>query len=201
MSCSHDEEAMKRIAATIGAMFDKVTNRKPGENVSDAEEYAKVGDAEAQKIQAAIGLDIHGYVHFISAFEILHALNRHGEKSNDPLPITKADFERIYDVITNYDEIVYEDNTGAGLPGILYKKRVNGYIFVVEEYRQGKGKRKRLAFKTMYKTRKKRSPMSRRAILPGLKRQHVRNAPVACTGDLVLWQTAHLLNRLRGEAS
>jgi len=151
-----DDDAKKRIAAMIGAMVDRIVNRKRGENISDAEEYAKVSDAEAEKIQAATGLDVHGYVHFVSAFEIQHALNRHGEKSNDPLPITKADFERIYDIIVNYDDIAYEDNTGAGLPGILYKKHVNGCIFVIEEYRQGKGNKKRLAFKTMYRTRKKK---------------------------------------------
>jgi hypothetical protein len=148
---SHEEK--QRIAAKIVSVFDATVHRKRGENAVAMEVYAPVDSTEADRIQAATGLDVRGYFHSIGGYEILHVLKKHGEGNGDPRPITKEDFERLYEVITTADEIVDEGLTNTGLPGITYKKRINGHIVVVEEYRRGKGNKKRLAFKTMYKTK------------------------------------------------
>ena len=130
-------------------MFDRALSGKHGENIKAEDEYAKLSDAEADRIQTSTGLDVRGWIHFISADEIRHAWNRHGPDSYDPIPLTKADFELIHDVIVHADRITYPGLTDTGLPAILYEKRVNGHLVVVEEKRGKKGKR--LAFKTMYK--------------------------------------------------
>ena len=126
-------------------------NRKRGEDASATETYASVSDDVANRIQQATGLDVRGGRHVISGSEILHALKRHGPGSGDHRPITREDFANLYEVITNADEIGDAGKTDLGLPGIMYKKRVNGHTLVVEEYRHGRGRKKRLAFKTMYK--------------------------------------------------
>jgi len=148
-----DEEEKQRIAAKIGSVFDATVNRKRGENAIAMEVYAPVDSAEAHRIQVATGLDVQGYSHSIGGYEILHVLKKHGEGNGDPRPITKEDFENLHEVMITADEIVNEGTTHIGLPGITYRKRINGHIVVIEEYRHGKGNKKRLAFKTMYKTK------------------------------------------------
>jgi len=156
MQEADDNEArMKQIAEKIGVIFDKIANRKPGENIHDTEYFGEVSDTEADEIREKTGLDVYGFSRYIAGYDILHTLRRHGEKSSDPLPVKKVDLEKIYDIILTRDEVAYTADTRTGQPGIRYEKRINGYMYVVEEYRTGKGKKKRLAFKTMYKTKRK----------------------------------------------
>ena len=119
-------------------------------------DYARVSPEEAKRISEATGLNINTwYIHTLSGEAITHTLNRHGignEQRKDQLPITEADFERIPDIIKNPDEISIgiERVTGGNNDTIVYKKRINGHILIVEEVRTRRGK---LAFHTMRKTK------------------------------------------------
>ena len=119
-------------------------------------DYARVSPKEAQRLSQATGLDINDrYVHTIVGSAITHTLNRHGEgneQRQDQLPITDADFERIPYIIKNADEIrLGTDKTTGNLNDtIVYQKRINGHVLIVEEVRKG---RKKLAFHTMRKAK------------------------------------------------
>ena len=130
-----DNEVKQEIARKIGDVFDAAVNRKHGENAGMNESYATIGDVEADRIQIATGLNVHGYSHSISRHEILHALGRHGKGSGDPRPITKEDFAKLHEIIITADEIIHDGPTHIGLPAITYKKRINGYTVIVEEMR------------------------------------------------------------------
>jgi len=94
------DETKKKIAEKIGPVFDVAINRKPKENVAAEEAYATICDVGADRVQAAAGLDVRGYSHFISGHEILHALRRHEGGSGDPRPVAKENFVNIHEIIT-----------------------------------------------------------------------------------------------------
>lgn len=119
-------------------------------------DYATVSPEQARRISLATGLDINdNYVHTIIGSAVTHTLNRHGEgneQRNDQLPVTDADFELLPDIINHADEISLGSNktTGNLNDTIVYQKRINGHVLIVEEVRKG---RKKLAFHTMRKAK------------------------------------------------
>ena len=100
----------------------------------------------------AKGVEINNeYRHTIDNNAITHTLNQHGSESEEKrgqIPVTEADFERIPEVVENYDDIKVE--TGKrGLENIVYSKIYpDGTTIYVEEVRSGK---KELAAVTMWK--------------------------------------------------
>ena len=155
MTHETDEEArMKQIADMFGEVYDRaVTNRKVRDNTGGSGEYAKVSDVEADRLQAETGMDFHGWTHYYFDHDIRHGHKRHGihkekELAMGQIPITREDFQRIYDVIKNADDIRLSDKlTDTGQPAIEYRKQVNGYYLVVEEVRSPRTKR--LALKSI----------------------------------------------------
>ena len=101
---------------------------------------------------SAKGIEVDGdYKHVIDNNAIRHALKNHGgsrEEKRGQIPITDDDFERIEDVVANYDTIEVE--TGKrGNDNIIYSKTYeDGTTIFVEEKRDG---RKELAAVTMWK--------------------------------------------------
>ncbi len=94
-------------------------------------------------------------MHTIIGSAVNHTLNRHGEgneKLEAQLPVTDADIERIPEIIANPDEIRrgFERTTGNLNDTIVYQKRINGHVLIVEEVRTG---RRKLAFHTMRKAK------------------------------------------------
>lgn len=89
--------------------------------------------------------------HVIDNHAIRHAIKQHGGESElkrGQVPITDADFERIPDVIENYDNIEVE-NGKRGEDNIIYSKSYpDGTTIYIEEKRDG---RKELAAVTMWK--------------------------------------------------
>lgn len=84
-----------------------------------------VSDKVANKIKSLFGIDVTGRRHMITDYDIRHILNQHGdtkiEKARGQIAVTKADIEKIPDIINNYDSIT------KGTPNIdtLSKKKFN----------------------------------------------------------------------------
>ena len=84
-----------------------------------------VSDKVANKIKPLLGIDVTGRRHMITDYDIRHILNQHGdakiEKTRGQIAVTKADIEKIPDIINNYDSIT------KGTPNIdtLSKKKFN----------------------------------------------------------------------------
>ena len=93
------------------------------------------------------------YKHVIDNNAVRHTLKKHSGKNEEKrgqIPIVEADFDRIADVVENYDEVeVLPGNTTA--QRIIYQKAYpDGTVMFVEEQRIG---RKELAAVTMWKKR------------------------------------------------
>ena len=93
------------------------------------------------------------YNHVIDNNAIRHTLKNHGGKSEEKrgqVPVTEEDFERLEDVVTNYDKVEVEIGK-RGNENIIYSKTYeDGNTIFVEEKRAG---RKELAAVTMWKTK------------------------------------------------
>ena len=105
-----------------------------------------------QQDLASFGIDIsEDYKHVIDNNAIRHAIKNHGgqqEEKRGQIPLIDADFERIEDVVSNYDHINIENGKRNNF-NILYSKEYNdGITIFVEEKRDG---RKELAAVTMWK--------------------------------------------------
>jgi hypothetical protein len=102
----------------------------------------------------SIGIDVTGFPHVVDNSAIRHGFKNHGdakaEQSRGQEAITAEDFARIPEVLASPDSVMLDGETNIGRKAILYKKRFNGHLLVVEEVRTGKGQ---LALTSIRKTR------------------------------------------------
>ncbi|HZV33500.1 MAG TPA: class I tRNA ligase family protein, partial [Verrucomicrobiae bacterium] len=114
--------------------------------------YAVVEETEARRLKEATGLEVQGYRRFLDNQAIRHILNEHGnptaEEGRGQLAVTLEDIALIPWVVTQPDRVVYAGKTRRRLDGILYERRINGFLCCVEEVRESAGL---LAIKTLYK--------------------------------------------------
>jgi leucyl-tRNA synthetase len=114
--------------------------------------YALVGEEEAKRLKEATGLDVAGCCRFIDDQAVQHILNEHGdpevEEPRGQMAVTAEDIALIPWVVTQPDHVRHAGKTRRHLDGILYEKRINGFLCCVEEVREGAGL---LAVKTLYK--------------------------------------------------
>jgi hypothetical protein len=119
------------------------------------ETIGKATEKQLSDIRAA-GIDIsEDYIHTIDNYAIVHSLKKHGNnKTEEPrgqLAITKQDFEKIPDILANYNKLTSEKNS-RGQDVIIYQKSYeDGTTLYAEEIRVG---RKELAMVSMYKTKR-----------------------------------------------
>ncbi len=105
-------------------------------------------------VAKSAGLELDGFAHGIDADAVRHAKNEHGdaqsEASRGQVAITDEDFEKIPEVVSDPDRVVFGLKTRSkSLDAIAYVKRLeDGTIAHVEEVRTG---RKRLAATSMWK--------------------------------------------------
>ncbi|MFA6859379.1 MAG: hypothetical protein WCR48_06665, partial [Bacteroidales bacterium] len=98
------------------------------------------------------GIDVdESYIHTIDNSAIRHTLKKHGENEElkrGQIPITAKDFERIPEIVDNYDSIkISKGNNGEN--SVVYSKEYpDGTTIFIEEKRSG---RKELAAVTMWK--------------------------------------------------
>lgn len=113
--------------------------------------YMPVHPDLGSAVKDAIGLDLSGYAHALDGSAVTHILSRHGEgneRNKGHVPVTRADFMRIPEVISNPDSVSYLGKNKRNQELIRYQKRINGHVFFVEEVRTG---RKELAATSMWK--------------------------------------------------
>jgi hypothetical protein len=114
--------------------------------------FATVSKAVSKKILTKTGLDVTGYKHVLDTYGVIHTINKHGnpatEKSRGLIAINFKDFDLLADVVRNFDNIQYVGTNKAGRNLLSYSKKVNGYIFYLEEIRSLKSKE--LIIQSMY---------------------------------------------------
>lgn len=128
-------------------------------------EARKAGNALIKKIIAPVsarlhadllqrGLNVDGYNHVLDNNAIRHAIKQHGgenEINRGQLPITDEDFERLPEIVEDYDNVHLEQGKRNEITNIIYSKSYpDGTTIYVEEKRSG---RKELAAVTMWKTK------------------------------------------------
>jgi|GEM_PF-5372995 len=119
---------------------DAIANKAGSKHFVD---YAIVTPEESSKIRNATSIDVPaGAKHTITGDKLRHIDAEHGagERRSGQLPITRDDVEKIPDIISSYDELTYKGKNKQGHDVIQYKKRVNGHIFYLEEFRVGRNK-------------------------------------------------------------
>lgn len=129
-----------------------ITEKQPKGSLT----LSKVSQKVAEKIKKITGIDTLNRTERITAFDIKHMLNQHGneriEKAKGQLPITKEDILKIPDVIENYDNIVKgslnKDKNGTHQTVRFIKEYSNHTLYVVEVVPQ---RGKSLIIKTMWK--------------------------------------------------
>jgi len=137
--------------ASIKEVYEAALNDSSNK---DWHNIRKVTKDEAIRLSRVTGLPIdNDTVHIIDADAVRHANNHHGfgnELREDQIPITLTDIEAADSIISSADEVSLSEKESklSGKPVVRYKKRINGHVIYLEEYREGRNK---LAFKTMWK--------------------------------------------------
>jgi leucyl-tRNA synthetase len=115
-------------------------------------EFAAVSEILAEKIQAAANENVFGFHHSLDVFAVRHIFNQHGnaafEKARGNIAVTSEDLKRLPEILTTPDSVEFSAKQPRGFKRLIIKKRINGFIFIVEEAR---GKRRQLQIVTIYK--------------------------------------------------
>jgi len=137
------------IVARIGSMeeFTDLPN-KINNNSKVIVELGYPSLFEIKTIAELYNIDVSGFIHTVDNYAVRHALNRH---SKDTLPISKDDLPLIPFITLYPDSISKGKDKNTNSKRVVYKKKFNNSIHVIEyvlEIRTGK---KNLAMVTMYK--------------------------------------------------
>ena len=147
----------KKTSKTKQEQFNEIiTNAINNKKAKGSITLAKVNKKVASRIKQITGIDTLDRGERISASDIRHILNQHGNKkieaSKGQLAITKTDLKKIPDVIENFDRIekgnINKDRNGKHQTVRFVKKYNNNTLYVVEVV---PNKSKTLTIKTMWK--------------------------------------------------
>jgi hypothetical protein len=112
--------------------------------------YRIVDRSEAERLRAATGLSLLNVAHTLDRSQLVHAWKGHEARPRrHELPLTAEDLRRIPEITADPDRV--ERSARRGLGGqarLLYRKRVNGHVYLVEEQVGS-----RLRFVTMWKVK------------------------------------------------
>ena len=114
-------------------------------------------DEELKALAKKEGIDLAGYKHVIETSGARHSESRHGKGSNDRNPLTFEDYLLIPYIIKYRDKVELSDKKTKlhGLKTFIYRKTIGNLYVYVEEIRIGR--KKSLAFQTLYKRRIKKA--------------------------------------------
>ena len=115
-------------------------------------------DDELKTIAKAEGINLDGYKHVIETTGTSHSQNRHGECSNDRMPLSLEDYLLIPFIIKCRDKVEISNNNSRSHRHkiFIYRKAIGEQYVYVEEIRIGRNKS--LAFQTLYKRPIKKPP-------------------------------------------
>lgn len=138
------------------ALLEKEDSQKNIDDVPSVS-YREVGEKEADRLNSAIGLDLTGFVHQLTAGGIRHIFKSHGdeqtEKARGQLPITKEDILLIPLITGDFDNVALAKEKSEGRNILIYSKKIGNMYFYYESV--GGRKNKTLQPKTMYKRKAK----------------------------------------------
>jgi hypothetical protein len=151
------QEITPEISPELKKQLEDLANFAYGETIGNkVVKYADVDNNIEQQIKEETDIDIRGYKHGIDAYSMRHIRKQHGnpktEADRGQIAIVINDYNFIPSVVSNPDYIVKGKKTPQGLDSIWYVKKINGYIFYLEEVRTDK---KILMTKTMIKSKPK----------------------------------------------
>ena len=148
-----EDETKKKEAE---ALLEKESTQKNIDDVPSVS-YREVGEKEADRLNSAIGLDLTGFVHQLTAGGIRHIFKSHDdeqtEKARGQLPVTKEDILLIPLITGDFDKVALAKEKSEGRSVLIYSKKIGNMYFYYETV--GGGKNKTLQPKTMYKRKAK----------------------------------------------
>ena len=111
---------------------------------TDFVNFMLVNDNVAEKVENAVGVDVHGFAFQLRANSMDHIESRRGEgneqvKGQIPWDITK--YEDLPEILSNPDEVYAADHASSeGNPRVFFEKNFpNGDTLVLEEVLVGRG--------------------------------------------------------------
>ena len=116
-------------------------------------------DDELKDIAKKVGINLDGYKHVIETTGTNHSHNRHGELSNDRMPLSIEDYLLVPYIIKCRDKVEISNNNSRSHrhKTFIYRKTIGEQYVYVEEIRIGRNKS--LAFQTLYKRPIKKPPL------------------------------------------
>jgi len=112
--------------------------------------FRLVSDEWATRVMKETGRDFSGYIKSVETDNLRHSHKGHGvgnEQDKSQVPVTIKDYALAPVVIEDFDGVTYKEAKGGRSASLLFKKRFNGTIYVVQYVR---GKTQRLTFKSMW---------------------------------------------------
>lgn len=124
-------------------------------------QLGKVSSQTADQVQELTGVDVHGYTHNMQNSTVQHIDKRHGaDGAADHSMAVDADIARVGWVLGNYDSLdkgtpskQYKNKDGSRAATVVYKKAVDGTMYVVEAVPDSKARKMQIV--TAYMTNKK----------------------------------------------
>lgn len=124
-------------------------------------QLGKVSGQTADQVQELTGVDVHGYTHNMQNSTVQHIDKRHGaDGAADHSMAVDADIARVGWVLENYDSLdkgtpskQYKNKDGSRAATVVYKKAVDGTMYVVEAVPDSKARKMQIV--TAYMTNKK----------------------------------------------
>lgn len=124
-------------------------------------QLGKVSSQTADQVQELTGVDVHGYTHNMQNSTVQHIDKRHGaDGAADHSMAVDADIARVGWVLENYDILdkgtpskQYKNKDGSRAATVVYKKAVDGTMYVVEAVPDSKARKMQIV--TAYMTNKK----------------------------------------------
>jgi hypothetical protein len=136
------------IKAFVGKVLSTTGNKK------DSVSLGTISGENSQRIKESTNLDVSEYERIIDNYSVRHILRNHGnevrEASRGQIAVTQDDIARIPEIAEQADRVSIKGKTKQGRDVIGYEKRINGFIYYMEEVRTGQ---KQLVPVTLYKKR------------------------------------------------
>ena len=146
----------------------------PGE--SSFYDFGELAPETVERIKAATGKDLSGYVHALDSFGVLHGERKHGssrEKLRGQIPVSRNDWKLAEKVVNDFDNVKIEERaTSFGNDVLVFNKKIGDTVYYVAEIRTG---RKKLVSATMWKQKEKTIPAGDSILSDPSRPQRFRN--------------------------